>query len=380
MEFTKIQITTEIICNFIFAAALCECVKCGCFFFVEMCVSNVWIDNTHIRTEGSYLKAAESCKFGQSSIMSTFTIVISTVTLCIVNMSKTSKNESTNEGNEDTVLQYESDEEDRRHSAGRYSFWGFSLINTRYSFIQKIRETSNLSRRSVESKDEDLTNLLVTTSKLINENKQTPTNKNTDDPELGSEQQQQHVTKNQNKALYSESNIINQNRRYAPNNSDSRNNASDDESYSTNSSNSEANSYENCTSAASTEVINNNNRKNNNQHQLSSPQRSDNYYPHRQQQPPQESPRQNPMYNKYHHRDDNDDPPEYQEDFRDSNDYLHNRDNYAYTSRDQVLRQDEIEFHQNPISDAKLSPKSPFLQKSPDRHPPKFEDYSSDSS
>lgn len=382
MEFTKIGITAEIICNVIFASALCECVKCGCFFFVEMCVSNVWIDNTHIRTEGSYLKAAESCKFNQSSIMSTFTIVISTLTLCIVNMNKKPpQNRSSDEGNDDTILQYESDEEEVCQPKHKQN-WRFSVVGVSTAIFRRFSQVSQVSHCSKESDDEDLTNLLVTTSQYINENDQTPTDKITNDEELGCDEPQQHAAKNKNEALYTQSTIINQHRRHPSEGSDSKNNAGSDDSYSTNSSSSEAddNSYENCTSAASTQVIDNHAKYH---HPKSSSQRSDNYNPHRQQQY-QENPGQTPIHTDYHHRDDddddNDDPPEYQEDFRDTNDYLHSRDSPAYKIRDEPYRQDEVEFDQNPDTQGKISPNSPFSQRSQNRYPPKSNGYSSDSS
>lgn len=80
-EVSRYEFPVETLSNLIFLAAIFESFKFGCMFLIEMCVSAVWLDNTLIRTEGSYLKSAQSCEMGRSGMMTVAVLAISVLTL-----------------------------------------------------------------------------------------------------------------------------------------------------------------------------------------------------------------------------------------------------------------------------------------------------------
>ena len=87
-QFKILEFRKEVLSNVAFVAAFAECIKCACMFLIEMCVAPIFIDNTHLRNEGSYLAPAEQCSFNKLSIMSTLVITTTTLVLCVVNRNR----------------------------------------------------------------------------------------------------------------------------------------------------------------------------------------------------------------------------------------------------------------------------------------------------
>ncbi len=87
-QFKILEFRKEVLSNVTFVAAFAECIKCACMFLIEMCVAPIFIDNTNLRNEGSYLAPAEDCTFNKLSVMSTLVIVTSTLVLCVVNRNR----------------------------------------------------------------------------------------------------------------------------------------------------------------------------------------------------------------------------------------------------------------------------------------------------
>lgn len=58
------------------ASALLEAVKTEFFFNVDLCTSPVFIDVTHARTEGAFLREAESCGVQTAGIASIFAVLL----------------------------------------------------------------------------------------------------------------------------------------------------------------------------------------------------------------------------------------------------------------------------------------------------------------